>query len=63
MLLGPRSLQCLLMWTDIINDRCEMATGGGAVCVWENGRKRESKEEKMRKHGEPHLMQLMCRFM
>ena len=79
MLLGPRSLQCPLMWTDIINDIAQSDTrwstggcGGVRVCVcvcvcvcvlgvWE--RKGMVREEKMRKHGEPHLMQLMCRFM
>jgi len=44
-----------------------MATGGGGVGVsgmyGRNKEKRIVREEKMRKHGEPHLMQLMCRFM
>ena len=81
MLLGPRSLQCPLMWTDIINDIAQSdtrwSTGGcgGGVCVcvyvcvcvcaraWCMGEKGMVREEKIRKHGEPHLMQLMCRFM
>lgn len=33
------------------------------VCAWCMGEKGMVREEKMRKHGEPHLMQLMCRFM
>lgn len=41
MLLGPRSLQCPLMWTDIINDIAQSDTrwstggcgGGVSVCV------------------------------
>lgn len=66
-LLGLRSLQCPLMWTDIINDIAQSDArwrpGLVCVCVAEREKKGMVREEKMRKHGEPHLMQLMCRFM